>query len=146
MQQRRKIAMLEMTRLGTVWGFTRDERFVLGEAALGTVTTSTVVAWDATTGRVARHRDALDTSRELDEVTVAFFDEVDLKMYLVAFVVDPENDVHRLVFDDECWAGPARLPTGKALLPEIPTRNCPDLSVSFDAMMLTRGTGARSQP
>jgi hypothetical protein len=108
MQQRRKIAMLEMTRLGTVWGFTRDERFVLGEAALGTVTTSTVVAWDATTGRVARHRDALDTSRELDEVTVAFFDEVDLKMYLVAFVVDPENDVHRLVFDDECWAGPAR--------------------------------------
>jgi hypothetical protein len=138
------IARLETTYGSGVWGFARDERFVIGEATVGKELDSpSIVVWDATTGRVARHRKPIETLRELEQVAWSFFDDADAKMYLVGFVIDPEHGVQRLVFDDQCWAGPVRLPQGKARPAGIPTRHCPELGPAFDEMVVRRGHSPR---
>jgi WD40 repeat protein len=132
------VAQLEMTSGGDVWGFSRDERLVLGSVALAASPNGPVsVGWDVGTGRIAWQAQPLLGV----EPTGAwpFIDERNGKDYWLTNVVDPERGLTPLIFDAACWDGPSKLPAMGPLPPNPARRHCPGLLAELQRMMRSRG-------
>ena len=134
MTRRERLTRLEMPQGGGVWGFSHDERLILGVAAVGRALDASIVAWDAATGRVAWQRKPAGSSEDLPEVAWPFVDERDGRLFNVAHLIDGEGHLELIVFDDVCRGGPRQLPDGV----KLPQRHCPELAETFGRMARTR--------
>jgi len=68
-----------------------------------------------------------------DDLSLVFFDETERQFFWVGSVIDPEHGVQLLVFEEQCWAGPTRLPAPDSLPAGMPARHCPELAATFAA-------------
>jgi hypothetical protein len=135
------VARLEMPHMGnTVVGFTKDERLVIGSGFIGESLERQLIAWSAVTGRIVWHRAQPDDWEVTDRVGwylaenepfLMLVDTTSGHLFRIGMVTDPTDGPNPLVFDDECWAGPERLPSPDGLAVSMPIRKCPELWMTF---------------